>query len=60
MSLLALVVRVFVAVGLKPLLDRVSGQSRSIATLSERGLVAQLYAPQFANHVHGAHLLHPC
>jgi len=59
-GLLALVLRGYVAGRLEPLLDRVSGQSRSSANLSVRELVAQLHAPYLANHVHGDHLLHPC
>ena len=59
-SLLALVLRGYVSGGLEPLLDRVSGQSRSSANLSVRELVAPLHAPDLANHVHGDHLLHPC
>ena len=59
-GLLALVLRGYVAGSLEPLLDRVSGQSRSSANLSVRELVAPLHAPDLANHVHGDHLLHPC
>ena len=58
-SLLVFVLRGYVAGGFEPLLDRVSGQSRSSANLSVRELVAQLHAPHLANHVHGDHLYIP-
>lgn len=42
---------------LEPLLDRVARQTGALSDLAEGELVAQLYAPDPANHVHGDHLV---
>ena len=44
----------------QPLLDRVARQARALRDLAEGELVAQLHAPDLANHVHGDHLVFPC
>lgn len=46
--------------GLQPLLNRAARPAGALRDLAEGELVAQLHAPDLANHGHGDRLVSPC